>query len=41
MITIDKEKCTGCKVCYNVCPQNVIKIIEKKAVIAKYVNCME
>ncbi len=41
MISIDKTKCVGCKICANVCPQNVISIIEGKAVIKFYKNCME
>ena len=41
MIRIDKEKCTGCKVCTHVCPQDVIRMVDKKAIIEKYKNCME
>jgi len=41
MIEIDRNKCTGCNVCYNVCPQNVIKMENKKAYIENYINCME
>lgn len=41
MITIDSNKCVGCKICTHVCPQNVIKLIDKKAIIAEYSNCME
>ncbi len=41
MIRINSGKCTGCKVCYNVCPQKVIEIKNNKAIIADYFSCME
>ncbi|MBN2546227.1 MAG: 4Fe-4S binding protein [Spirochaetes bacterium] len=41
MIQVDMDKCTGCRVCFNVCPQDVIKMENKKAYIENYVNCME
>lgn len=30
---VDKEKCTGCGACVEVCPVNAIKIEKDKAVI--------
>ncbi len=33
--TIDKEKCTGCAACVDVCPVNAIKIENGKAVISE------
>ena len=33
MITVDKEKCTGCGLCEKACPFGAIKIMEKIAVI--------
>ena len=33
MITVDKEKCTGCGLCEKACPFGAIKIVEKIAVI--------
>ena len=33
MISVDKEKCTGCGLCEKACPFGAIKIVEKIAVI--------
>jgi len=41
MITFDKQKCTGCNVCANVCPQQVISMVDKKAEMRDYKSCME
>ena len=41
MINLNKDQCTGCKICTFVCPQNVIEIIDKKAKITNYTNCLE
>jgi Fe-S-cluster-containing hydrogenase component 2 len=30
---VDREKCTGCKICEKVCPTLVIKVVDKKAVV--------
>jgi len=35
------EKCTGCGICINVCPHNVLKVENKKAVIIDKDMCME
>ena len=35
------DKCTGCKICLDVCPQQVFQIKNKKAVIKNLDNCME
>jgi ferredoxin len=32
-VNVDKQKCTGCGVCVDVCPVNAIAIKDKKAVI--------
>ena len=36
---VDKEKCTGCKSCVEVCPVDAIKIENDKAVISD--ECVE
>lgn len=28
---VDKQKCIGCKICQNVCPDSCAKVIKKKA----------
>jgi NAD-dependent dihydropyrimidine dehydrogenase PreA subunit len=35
------EKCTGCGVCLDVCPHNVLSLENKKAVILDADRCME
>jgi NAD-dependent dihydropyrimidine dehydrogenase PreA subunit len=37
----DREKCTGCGICQQVCPQGVYKIEDRKAVIQDKDWCME
>jgi len=40
MIVIDKEICTGCRVCEKNCPVEAIKVVNKKAEVAQWcVNC--
>ena len=36
---VDKEKCTGCEICIDVCPVEAIKIENNKAVISD--DCSE
>jgi NAD-dependent dihydropyrimidine dehydrogenase PreA subunit len=41
MIKFDDNKCTGCAVCVNVCPQAVIGMKDRKAFMTDYESCME
>jgi len=41
MIEFKYAQCTGCGVCPSVCPQGVITMQEKKAVLTDYSSCME
>ena len=38
-ISIDRTKCVGCKKCVEVCPGNLIKIEDGKAVIKREKDC--
>ena len=38
-IKVDKEKCTGCSACVEVCPVNAIEIKNDKAVVSD--ECIE
>jgi len=41
MFQVDKEKCVGCGVCVNICPQEAISMVDDKAKIEvnKCVDC--
>ncbi len=41
MLSIDHNRCNGCSVCVQVCPRPVLEIVEKKAVIVDFTNCLE
>ena len=41
MINFDSDKCTGCGVCVNVCPQGALELSDKKARMTDYESCME
>ena len=32
-VTIDKEKCTGCGACVDICPVDALKLEDDKAVV--------
>jgi NAD-dependent dihydropyrimidine dehydrogenase PreA subunit len=42
-VTIDKEKCTGCGDCKDVCPAepNVFEIVDEKATTAHPEECID
>ena len=40
-LKIDPEQCTGCGMCTIVCPHDVFKMHNKKAVIKNIDSCME
>ncbi|MTI67026.1 MAG: 4Fe-4S dicluster domain-containing protein [Firmicutes bacterium] len=40
-ITMDKDKCIGCKMCIKVCPHGVFSISEGKAFINYKDKCIE
>jgi NAD-dependent dihydropyrimidine dehydrogenase PreA subunit len=39
LITVDKEQCTGCEICLNVCPVNVFEIIEGQVEPINGIDC--
>lgn len=41
MVKFFEDKCTGCAVCVNVCPQQVLRMQDKKAMMTDYESCME
>lgn len=40
-LVLDREKCTGCGMCLNVCPHNVFSLEGGKVVISDRKACME
>ena len=40
-LVLDKEKCIGCSLCTEVCPQAVFEMSGNKAVIVDFNACME
>lgn len=40
-LKIDRDKCTGCGICLDVCPHNVFEISDKKACVHDRPACME
>jgi len=38
---IDREKCTGCGMCVEVCPRGVLEILDRKASITDLDACIE
>lgn len=40
-IAVNQDKCTGCGMCIQVCPRNVLAIKEKKALVIDRDACLE
>lgn len=40
-LKLDKELCTGCGRCTEVCPREVFSIKDRKAIIVNFDNCLE
>jgi len=40
-LSLDNEKCTGCGICLDVCPQEVLRLVESKVEIFDKDACME
>ncbi len=40
-LKLDAEKCTGCAICTDVCPRQVLKMNERKVEIINLNNCIE
>jgi len=38
---IDKAKCDGCDECVEVCPANVLEVVNKKSTVVKPKECMD
>jgi len=41
MLELDKEACTGCRMCVKVCPHGVFQMDQRKARIAHQDRCIE
>jgi NAD-dependent dihydropyrimidine dehydrogenase PreA subunit len=39
-IKIDKEKCTGCGTCVDICPVAVLEIKDEKSVVVNLDECL-
>lgn len=39
-ITIDKEKCTGCGECVDICPAEVLEMVDEKSEVANIDECL-
>ena len=40
-LSLDNDRCVGCKMCEVVCPHGVFEMAESKAIIAEKDSCME
>ena len=39
-ITVDKEKCNGCGECVDICPSEVLELVDEKCEVAKIEECL-
>jgi len=39
-ITIDTEKCTGCGECVDICPAEVLEMVDDKSTVAHIEECL-
>lgn len=39
-ITIDKEKCNGCGECVDICPAEVLELVNEKSEVANIDECL-
>jgi NAD-dependent dihydropyrimidine dehydrogenase PreA subunit len=39
-ITVDKEKCTGCGECVDICPAEVLEVVNEKCEATKVDECL-
>jgi NAD-dependent dihydropyrimidine dehydrogenase PreA subunit len=39
-VVIDKEKCTGCGECVDICPASVLEVVDGKSEATKVEECL-
>ena len=39
-LRVDRERCNGCAICAQVCPTQVIDVLDRKAVFSRREKCM-
>ncbi len=39
-VNIDKEKCTGCGECVDICPASVLELVNEKSEATKVEECL-
>ena len=41
MVEVDKDKCTGCEECINICPQEVVDLVDGKSEPTRADECVD